>query len=86
MSVKIRLARYGTKKRPFYRIVVASKDAPRDGKFLEMVGTYSPLSDPAAVRLKGDRIRAWIEKGAVPSATVKSLLAKEGLFSEAQDS
>ena len=86
MPVKIRLARYGTKKRPFYRIVVASNQAPRDGKFLELVGTYDPLSEPAAVRLKHDRIKAWIEKGAILSATVKSLLTKEGFFSEAEGS
>jgi small subunit ribosomal protein S16 len=80
MPVKIRLARYGAKKKPFYRIVVASNQAPRDGKFLELVGTYDPLSEPAAVRLKHDRIKAWIEKGAIPTATVKNLLKKEGSF------
>jgi len=57
MSVKIRLARYGTKKKPYYRIVVASTDAPRDGKFLELVGTYDPLKKPAAVTLKQDRVK-----------------------------
>jgi small subunit ribosomal protein S16 len=81
MSVKIRLARYGAKKRPYYRIVVASTDAPRDGRFLELVGTYDPLKEPAAVTLKQDRVKAWIEKGAMPTATVKSLLKKEGFFS-----
>jgi len=81
MSVKIRLARYGTKKKPYYRIVVASTDAPRDGKFLELVGTYDPLKKPAAVTLKQDRVKAWLDKGALPSATVKSLLKKEGFFS-----
>jgi small subunit ribosomal protein S16 len=86
MSVKIRLARYGTKKKPFYRIVVASTEAPRDGRFLELVGTYNPLTNPAAVRFKGDRIKAWIEKGAILTATVKSLLTKEGFFSEAEGS
>jgi small subunit ribosomal protein S16 len=85
MSVKIRLARYGTKKRPFYRIVVASTDAPRDGRFLEMVGTYDPLNEPAAVRVKEDRIKAWMERGAVPSATVRSLLKKEGFFSKSEN-
>jgi small subunit ribosomal protein S16 len=80
MPVKIRLARYGAKKKPFYRIVVASNQAPRDGKFLELVGTYDPLGEPAAVRLKHDRIKAWIEKGATPTATVKNLLKKEGFF------
>jgi small subunit ribosomal protein S16 len=80
MPVKIRLARYGAKKKPFYRIVVASNQAPRDGKFLELVGTYDPLGEPSAVRLKQDRIKAWIEKGAIPTATVKNLLKKEGFF------
>ncbi|MBW1859125.1 MAG: 30S ribosomal protein S16 [Deltaproteobacteria bacterium] len=74
MSVKIRLARYGAKKKPYYRIVVASTDAPRDGKFLELVGTYDPLKEPAAVTLKQDRVKAWLDKGALPTATVKSLL------------
>ena len=81
MSVKIRLARYGTKKRPFYRIVVASNDAPRDGRYLELVGTYDPLKDPVAVTVKRDRVQAWIDKGAMPTATVKNLLKKEGFFS-----
>jgi len=82
MSVKIRLARYGTKKRPYYRIVAASTDAPRDGRFLELLGTYDPLNDPATATLKQDRIKAWMDKGATPSATVKSILKKEGFFSE----
>ena len=81
MSVKIRLARYGAKKRPFYRIVVATSDSPRDGRFLELVGTYDPLKDPAAVTVKHDRIKEWIDKGAMPTATVKNLLKKEGFFS-----
>ena len=83
MSVKIRLARYGTKKKPFYRIVVASSRAPRDGKFLELVGTYDPLKEPAAITLKPDRIKAWIERGAIPTATVRSLLKKKGFDSQA---
>jgi len=77
MSVKIRLARYGAKKKPYYRIVVASTDAPRDGKFLELVGTYDPLKEPAAVTLKQDRVKAWLDKGALPTATVKSHLCSE---------
>ena len=81
MSVKIRLARYGAKKKPYYRIVVASIDAPRDGRFLEQVGTYDPLQKPAAVTLKQDRVQAWLDKGAMPTATVRSLLKKEGFFS-----
>ena len=77
MSVKIRLARHGAKKRPFYRIVVADNDSPRDGRFLENVGTYNPLMDPAEVTLKTDRIQYWLDQGATPSDTVKSLLKRE---------
>ena len=80
MSVKIRLARHGAKKRPFYRIVVADSEAPRDGKYLENVGTYNPLLDPAEVNLKAERIKYWIDQGAIPSDTVRSLLKKEGFF------
>ena len=80
MSVKIRLARHGTKKKPFYRIVVASSESPRDGKYLENVGTYNPLKDPAEVTLKSERIKYWIDQGAIPSDTVKSLLKKENIF------
>ena len=82
MSVKIRLARHGTKKKPYYRIVVASSDAPRDGRFLELVGTYDPLKEPPVVTLKHNRVKEWIEKGATPTATVKSILNKEGFFSK----
>ena len=78
MSVKIRLARHGAKKRPFYRIVVADNESPRDGKFLEKVGTYNPLLDPAEVTFKEDRVKYWIDNGAIISHTVKSLLKREG--------
>jgi small subunit ribosomal protein S16 len=80
MSVKIRLARHGAKKRPFYRIVVADSESPRDGKFLENVGTYNPLTDPAKVVLKQERIKFWIDQGAIPTDTVKNLLKEEGFF------
>jgi small subunit ribosomal protein S16 len=80
MPVKIRLARHGAKKRPFYRIVVADSESPRDGKYLENVGTYNPLIDPAEVSLKQERIKYWIDQGAIPTTTVKSLLKKEGYF------
>jgi len=80
MAVKIRLARHGAKKRPFYRIVVADSEAPRDGRFLEKVGTYNPLKDPAKVNLENDRIKYWMDQGAIPTDTVKSLLKKEGFF------
>jgi len=77
MAVKLRLTRKGTKKKPFYRIVAADIEAPRDGKFLEAVGTYDPMQDPAVISLKQDRVQYWLEKGAKPSTTVKSILKKQ---------
>ncbi len=78
MPVKIRLARRGVKKKPFYRIVVSDIRSPRDGKFLEVVGTYDPLQDPAKVTLKEDRLKHWMGEGALPTTTVQSLLKNEG--------
>ena len=78
MAVKIRLARHGAKKRPFYRIVVADSEAPRDGRFLETVGTYNPLRDPAEIAVKQERVQYWLDQGAIPTDTVKSLWKKEG--------
>ena len=83
MAVRIRLARHGAKKKPFYRIVVADSESPRDGKYLESVGTYNSLLDPVEVTLKSDRIRYWMDQGAKPSDTVRSLLKKEGFFNTA---
>ena len=80
MAVKIRLARHGAKKKPFYRIVVADSESPRDGRFLENVGTYDPLYDPAKIILKTERIQYWMDQGALPTDTVHSLLKKEGFF------
>ena len=80
MAVRIRLARHGAKKKPFYRIVVADSESPRDGKYLESVGTYNSLLDPVEVTLKSDRIRYWMDQGALPTDTVHSLLKKEGFF------
>ncbi len=80
MAVRIRLTRKGTKKRPFYRIVVAHSEAPRDGKFLEIIGTYNPLADPAEVRIDPERLRVWLDQGAQPTDTVKSLIKKKGLL------
>lgn len=79
MAVRIRLARHGAKKRPFYRIVVADGRFPRDGRFLENVGTYNPMVEPNEITLKKERIEYWIGQGAIPSDTVNSLLKKEGL-------
>jgi len=80
MSVKIRLARHGAKKKPFYRIVVSDTKSPRDGRFLESVGTYNPLQDPAVATFKEGRIKHWMDQGAICTDTVKSLLKKEGFF------
>lgn len=82
MSVKIRLARRGAKKKPFYRIVVADVEARRDGRFLEVVGTYDPLKDPVVVTLKEERVKYWMGEGAQPTDTVRSLLKKEGIFAK----
>lgn len=81
MSVKIRLARRGAKKKPFYRIVAADVESPRDGKFLESVGTYNPMVEPAAIVLNEDRIRYWMGEGATPTTTVKSILKQQGFSS-----
>ena len=76
--VKIRLRRMGAKKRPFYRIVVADSRSPRDGRSIEEVGTYNPLTDPPEVTLKTERIQEWIKNGAQPTDTVRGLLKKVG--------
>ncbi|MCF8067221.1 MAG: 30S ribosomal protein S16 [Desulfobacterales bacterium] len=80
MAVKIRLARHGAKKRAFYRIVVADIECKRDGRNLETVGTYNPVAEPAEVKLENERIQYWMEQGATPTDTVKSLLKREGFF------
>lgn len=78
MAVKIRLARFGAKKRPFYRIVVADERYPRDGRFLETVGTYNPMVEPSEVTMKQERIQYWLGQGAKPTSTVNSLIKKQG--------
>lgn len=83
MAVSIRLTRQGAKKRPYYRIVAASKDAPRDGKFLEVLGTYDPKTDPMTLTVNAERALYWISVGAQPSDTVRSLLKKAGVFRQA---
>jgi len=79
MSVRIRLTRKGTKKKPFYRIVAADIESPRDGRFLELLGTYDPMVEPAAITLKQDRINYWLGEGAKPSTTVESIFKQQGL-------
>lgn len=76
--VKIRLRRMGAKKNPFYRVIVADSRSPRDGRFIEELGTYNPLTDPAEIKIDTDRALEWIKKGAQPTDTVKVLLKRTG--------
>ncbi len=78
--VKIRLRRMGAKKAPFYRIVVADSRYPRDGRFIEELGYYDPMTEPATVKVDGDKVKEWMANGAQPTDTVKSLLKKNGVI------
>ena len=80
MAVKIRLARAGAKKKPFYQIVIADERCRRDGRFIENVGTYDPTKSPAAVKLEEAKALDWLAKGAQPTDTVKQILKKEGVW------
>ena len=86
MAVKIRLKRMGAKKAPFYRIVVADSRSPRDGRFIEALGTYNPLENPALVNLKEDEIMGWLSKGAQPTDTVRNILSKAGIMEKFHNS
>jgi small subunit ribosomal protein S16 len=76
MAVRIRLTRKGRKKQPFYRIIIADSHAPRDGKFLDVVGTYDPMQNPAVIKLDTEKLQEWMGKGAIPTGTVKTLINK----------
>ena len=78
--VKIRLRRMGAKKSPFYRFVVADSRYPRDGRFIEEIGTYNPLTEPSEVKVDADKVKEWIAKGAQPTDTVKNLFKKNGIL------
>ena len=78
--VKIRLRRMGAKKAPFYRIVVADSRSPRDGRFIEEIGTYNPMLELSEVKVDADKVKEWIKNGAQPTETGKSLLKKEGIL------
>ena len=80
MAVKIRLSRQGRKKAPFYRLVVADERSPRDGKFIELIGTYNPMTDPASVTINEERALYWLKNGALPSDTARGLLRKQGIW------
>ena len=79
MAVKIRLRRMGAKKAPFYRIVVADSRYPRDGRFIEEIGYYNPLTNPVDIKIDAEKAAKWISNGAQPTETVKSLLKKAGI-------
>ena len=79
MAVKIRLRRMGAKKAPFYRMVVADSRSPRDGRFIEEIGTYNPLIDPPAIDIDAEAAKKWIANGAQPTDTVRSILKKSGV-------
>jgi small subunit ribosomal protein S16 len=80
MAIKIRLARMGAKKRPFYRMVVTESGSPRDGRFIEIVGTYDPKQEPATVSWKQDVLEKWLSVGAQPTTTVKNLIRNSGVL------
>ena len=80
MAVKIRLKRMGAKKAPFYRVVVADSRYPRDGRFIEELGYYNPMKNPADVSIDIEKAKGWIAKGAQPTGTVRALLKKNGAF------
>ncbi len=78
--VKIRLRRMGAKKRPFYRLVVADARSPRDGRFIEQLGYYDPLTEPATIKIDEEKVRRWMAQGAQPSDAARSLLQREGIL------
>lgn len=82
MAVKLRLQRFGANKRPFYRVVAADSRSPRDGRFLEIVGTYNPVTQPAQVKINEEKVLKWLGNGATPTDTVRSLLSKEGIMTK----
>ena len=79
MAVKMRLTRLGAKKAPFYRVIVADSRSPRDGRFIEEIGYYNPLTNPVEIKIDADKAKKWLDNGAQPTETVKALLKKSGL-------
>ena len=86
MAVKIRLKRMGAKKRPFYRVIVADSRSPRDGRFIEKIGTYNPLTQPAEVKIDKELAQKWLQRGAIPTDTVRDLFSKQGIMKEFHES
>lgn len=85
MAVKLRLTRMGAKKRPMYRIVASDSRRPRDGEYLELIGTYNPLTTPADVKIDEEKALKWLSTGAIPSDTVRSLFSKAGIMKKFAD-
>ncbi|MCR1933928.1 30S ribosomal protein S16 [Clostridium tepidum] len=79
MAVKMRLRRMGSKKAPFYRVVIADSRSPRDGRFVEEIGYYNPLTEPSTIKLDEEKVQTWIKNGAQPTDTVKKLIEKAGI-------
>ena len=84
--VKLRAQRFGSAKKPFYRIVATDSHNPRDGRFIEIVGTYNPLTTPATIKFDEEKVLNWLANGAKPTDTVKSLLSKEGIIAKFAES
>lgn len=80
MAVKLRLKRMGAKKKPFYRIVAADSRSPRDGRFIENIGTYNPIAEPAEIKIDEEVAMKWLKNGAIPTDTVRDLLKKQGIL------
>lgn len=80
MAVKIRLRRIGAKKAPFYRVIIADERSPRNGRFIEEIGTYNPMTNPAEVKIDAEKAKQWMANGAQPTETVKALLKKNGII------
>lgn len=85
MAVKIRLKRLGAKKAPFYRIVAADSRSPRDGRNIEVIGTYNPTKNPAIINIDEEKALKWLNNGAIPSDTVRNILSKEGIMKKFAD-
>ncbi len=85
MAVKLRLQRHGSKKRPFYRLVAADSRSPRDGRYLEIIGTYDPTKEPVAVKIDEEKAKKWLSVGAQPTNTVKNLFAKANITSNKEN-
>ena len=86
MATKIRLTRMGSKKAPFYRLVVADSRSPRDGRFVEQIGTYNPLTTPAEIKINEELALKWLNNGAIPTDTVKNLLSDAGIMKKFHES